>query len=137
MPYNRYIARKRARFNAICGPVNIPYGTVLQRDGDFLLMDGRQICAVTSKNAHDFFSQDDDGKGQERGKLVGEIIRVLDRRDAARDARWQKVWNDSLCQKYKRPEHEEYWLWNHDFYNAPVEDLQQIAALVGAAICVH
>ena len=137
MPYNRYIARKRARFNAICGPVNIPYGTVLQRDGDFLLMDGRRICAVTSKNAHDFFSQDDDGKGQERGKLVGEIIRVLDRRDAARDSRWQRVWNDRLCQKYKRPEHEEYWLWNHDFYNAPVEDLQQIAALVRAAICVH
>ena len=132
MTYSRYVARKRARFKAICGPVNIPYGTVLQREGDYLLLDGRQICMDTSGNAHEFFSQDDDGKGQERGKLVGAITAILNRRDAARDTRWGKVWNSTLCQKYKRPEHDEVWLWNHDFFNAPVEDLRHIAALVGA-----
>lgn len=134
MAYSRYVARKRARFNAICGPVNIPYGTVLQREGDFLLLNGRQICADTCQRAHDFFSQDDDGRGLERGKLVGAITAILERRDAAYDTRWQKVWNNSLCQKYKRPEHEEVWLWNNDFFNAPVEDLRRIAALVGAKI---
>lgn len=134
MTFSRYVARKRARFNAICGPVNIPYGTVLQREGDFILLDGRQICTDTSKSAYDFFSQDDDGKGLVRGELVGAITALLDRRDAARDTRWKKVWNNSLCQKYRRQEHEEVWLWNHDFFNAPVEDLRHIAALVGAKI---
>ena len=42
------------------------------------------------------------------------------------------MWADPLCQKYKRPEHEDFWIWNHDFYDAPVEDLRHIAALVGA-----
>lgn len=26
---------------------------------------------------------------------------------------------------------EDYWLWNHEFYNAPIEDLRYIAKLVG------
>ena len=45
-----------------------------------------------------------------------------------------KVWADPLCQNYKRPEHEDFWIWNHDFYDAPVEDLRHIAALVGAVV---
>ena len=134
MAYGRYVTRRRARFNAICGPVNIPYGTVLQREGEYLLLNGREICAITSKRAHDFFSQDDDGDGLKRGKLVGAIIAVLDRRDAARERRWRKVWNSGLCQQYRRQEHEEVWLWNHDFFNAPVENLRHIAVLVGAKI---
>ena len=44
------------------------------------------------------------------------------------------VWADPLCQKYKRPEHEDFWIWNHDFYDAPVEDLWHIAALVGTVV---
>lgn len=132
MAYSRYVARKRARFNAVCGMVNIPYGTVLQRAGDYLVLNGQEICMVTSKRAHDFFSQDDDGNGVERGKFVGAITAALERRDAARDTRWGKVWNSALCQKYRRAEHEEVWLWHHDFFNAPVEDLRSIAALVGA-----
>lgn len=134
MTGSRYITRRRARFNAICGPVNIPYGTELRREGEYLLMDGSPICIVTSKNSHAFFTPDDDGDGIERGKLAGAILSVLERRDAARDERWEKVWNDDLCRRYKRPEHDEVWLWNHEFYGAPVEDLRYIAALVGARI---
>ena len=37
----------------------------------------------------------------------------------------------SLAQKYRRSEHVNYWLWNDDFYNAPIEDLEYIAELVG------
>ena len=47
-------------------------------------------------------------------------------------ARWDKVWAEPLCQQYRRTEHEDFWIWNHDFYNAPVADLRCIAALVGA-----
>lgn len=41
------------------------------------------------------------------------------------------MWEDPLCQKYKRPEHADFWLWNHAFYEAPVEDLRHIARLIG------
>ena len=61
MEHNSYIARKRARFSGIGGiPVNIPYGTVLEVKEDFILFDGRPVCAVTSQNAYDYFSQNDD-----------------------------------------------------------------------------
>ena len=36
----QYIAARRARFNAICGPVNIPYGTTMEAVDGFLERDG-------------------------------------------------------------------------------------------------
>ena len=105
MEYKTYITRKRAKFNAICGPVNIPYGTALENQGGFLMHQGQQ---------------------------VSRIITRLNRRDQHYQDRWNKIWADSLSQKYKRPEHEDHWIWNFDFYNAPVEDLRHIAALIGA-----
>ena len=47
MEYNRYITRKRAKFDAICGHVNIPYGTALINQGGFLMWNGKQICGNT------------------------------------------------------------------------------------------
>ena len=43
---------------------------------------------------------------------------------------WERVFDDDLTQKYKRPEHADYWLWNHDFFNAPIDDLEYIFKLV-------
>lgn len=60
------------------------------------------------------------------------IKNTLERKDSNYQNRWDKVWDDQLCQKYKRPEHEDFWLWNHDFYNASIEDLKYIANLIGA-----
>lgn len=130
--FNSYIARKRARFNSIEGPVNIPFGTVLNCQGGFLMLENKRVCGITSQNAYDFFSQNDDGRGQERGNLVGRILSKLAKRDKNHQSRWNRIWEDSRCQKYKRPEQEDYWLWNYEFYNAPVEDLEHIAALIGA-----
>ena len=132
MEYKTYITRKRAKFNAICGPVNIPYGTALENQGGFLMYQGQQVCGVASQNAFDHFVQNDDGRGRDRGDLVSRIITRLNRRDQHYQDRWNKIWADSLSQKYKRPEHEDHWIWNFDFYNAPVEDLRHIAALIGA-----
>lgn len=131
MQYKQYITRKRARFQAICGQVNIPYGTALTNQDGFLMLGNKVICGVTSQNAYDFFSQNDDGKGRERGDLVSFILIRLEKKDAEHQSRWDKVWNDPLCQKYKRPEHENHWIWNFDFYNAPVEDLRHISKLIG------
>lgn len=134
MEYRSYIARRRARFDSISGPVNIPWGTPLGAEEGFILLDGRPICTTTSQNAYDNFSQNDDGQGLERGGLVSSILGRLEKRDTQHQARWNKVWGDAACQKYKRPEHEDFWLWSHDFYNAPIDDLRHIAALIGAPV---
>lgn len=101
MEHENYITRKRAKFEAICGHVNIPYGTALINQGGFLMWNGKQICGITSQNAFDFFSQNDDGRGRERGDLVSAILIQLERRDKNHQSRWNKIWADPLCQKYK------------------------------------
>ncbi len=132
----KYITIKRFKRNGIDGHFNIPYGTYLEKRADGnLYCDNKKICVARSAAAHEYFARDDDGKGMERGKLSHAIIKRLtpmqfDSRQE-RNEYWQVVWNDSLAQKYRRPEHLDYWLWNDDFYNAPIEDLKYIAALVG------
>ncbi len=144
MTHKIYVARRRAKFKGCNGQqVNIPYGSILEAQDGFLLWKGQPLCVDTSQNAHDFFSQNDDDQGQERGALVAAILSRLEvppgageKRRAEIQDRWNKVWGDALCQKYKRVEHEDFWIWNHDFYNAPVADLRHIAALVGANVKV-
>ncbi len=140
--HKRYIARRRARFKGCNSQqVNIPYGSILEAQDGFLLWKGQPLCVDTSQNAHDFFSQNDDDMGLKRGVLVATILARLETPSNTRNkrwtelqARWDKVWADSLCQKYKRPEHKDFWIWNHDFYDAPVADLRHIATLVGAEV---
>ena len=85
------------------------------------------------QDAFNYFSQNDDGNGLERGRLTQAIIKRLDRKehDPTYQDRWDKVWSDPVCQKYKRSDFADHWLWNYDFYNAPLLDLQYIAKLVG------
>ena len=74
-----YVCFRRFRGNAICGNVNIPYGTRLPVVNYILRMDGEMICTVRSQNSHDYFSLDDDGKGLIRGKLTEDINKLLQR----------------------------------------------------------
>lgn len=132
MSYQNYVVSRRAKFDGINGYVNIPYGTKLHADDRFIYYCGKPLCTVSSQNAYDYLSQDDDGNGLLRGNLVRSIKNTLERRNASYQIRWDKVWEDQLCRKYKRKEHEDFWLWNHDFYNAGIDDLKYIAKLVGA-----
>ena len=125
--HKRYITRKRARIEGICGKVNIPYGTALETEDGYLLYEGSRLCVVTSQNAYDYFSQDDDGHGLERGGLVAAILARLEKRDADHQRRWDKVWESPLCLRYKRPDCEDFFIWGYDFYNAPIDDLKAIA----------
>lgn len=61
--------------------------------------------------------------------MIQLILIKLAKQDHQKE-RWGRVWEDPLCRKYKRPEHEDFWIWNYDFYNAPVEDLRYILKLV-------
>ena len=125
-----YIVSRRARFLSICGPVNLPYGTEVSSDGAFLTVNGEKLCSITSQNAYDYFSRDDDGMGLERGKLVQDIRRTLERRDAKHQARWDKLWADAGANRLRRADHKDFWVWNHDFYNADVNELRRIRLLL-------
>lgn len=127
-----YIVKRRARIDTITGPVNLPYGTEVEAVEDRLTYQGRQLCAVTSRKAHLYFARNDDGQGQERGALTLAITKRLEKRDKDHQRRWDLVWEDPVCQKYRHPEHEDHFLWGHEFFEAPVDDLRHIAALIGA-----
>ena len=93
----RYVCHRRARFEGISGRVNIPYGAALERRGDFLYYQGRQLCAVGSQRAHEHFKRDDDGQGLRRGALTEAICKTLERRDAGHQDRWDRVWRTSCA----------------------------------------
>ena len=57
---------------------------------------------------------------------------TLAKHDEAHQDRWDKIWDDPRCQQYKCSDRDDFWLWNHDFYNAEIEDLKHIAKLIGA-----
>ncbi len=137
MEYKRYLVRRRARFLSASGLVNLPWGAAAENRDGVLWAGGKPLCIATSQNAKDYFVQDDDGRGQERGRLVTAILArlgPLDARQGGASARWEKIWADPRCRPYKRKEDEDYWLWNEAFYNAPVSDLRHIAELVGAKV---
>ena len=127
---SQYVCAKRFKGKALCGEVNIPYGTKVDVCDSLILHKGKPVCYTTSQNAYDFFACNDDGNGLDRGKLTQEIVKTLSRRDKAYQDRWDMVWEDALCQKYKREDDDEYWLWNHAFFNAPIYDLNYIKSLI-------
>lgn len=127
----KYIVHKRFKGKAICGEVNLPATTVCEEADGGIFCDGRLICLAVSENAHQFFARDDDGAGMLRGRLTQAIQRTLSKRDANYQDRWDKVWDDPTCQPYKRIEHADFWLWNHEFFNADIDTLRHIARLVG------
>lgn len=125
-----FVVSKRFSSIAFCGPVNIPAKTKAVSEAGIIWVNCRPICFETSENAHQHFARDDDGNGLKRGHLTQEIQRLLRKQDNAHQKRWTLVWLDAICQKYKRKDHKDHWLWNHDFYNAPIEDLEHIYSIV-------
>lgn len=126
-----YITTKRFKTDAICGKVNIPYGTKLTAYGDLICLDPMHpLCYDHAQNAYDYMARDDDGRGLERGKLIQDIMSRLGKRESRDDpkyqARWDVIWDDPTLRRFKRPEHDDYWLWNYDFYNAEIADLEYI-----------
>ncbi len=128
----RYIVKKRMREAGISGRVNLPYGTEVEAVDGMIIYKGEAVCAVTSRNAHQYLARNDDGQGRERGALTMAITSLLEKRDKGYQDRWDLVWEDEISQKYRHPEHEDHFLWGHAFFEAPVEDLRHIADLIGA-----
>ena len=134
-----YITVRRFKGKAICGDVNIPYGTKLYRYAGAIWLDAdHPLCYDHAQNAYDYMARDDDGMGLERGKLIQDIIARLGKRDNRDDpkyqARWDAIWDDASLRRFKRPEQDDYWLWNFDFYNAEIADLEYILNKIKEAI---
>lgn len=127
----KYIVCKRFRGKAICGTVNLRVNTECEEKGDFIFYNDNKICTVTSENAHRHFSRDDDGNGILRGQLIQEIQKKLAKRDDNYQKRWDKIWKDEICQRYKRIEFSDFWLWNHNFFEADIDILKHIAGILG------
>ena len=131
--YNTYVVIKKFVGQAICGNIALKEGTLLNASRGFLLCERGPVCAVTSQNAYDYFAQNDDGQGERRGFLTQDILkrlRKLKKQKERSDIIWGKIWEDEICLKYKRVEHDDHWLWNYDFYNAEIADLEYIRNLV-------
>jgi hypothetical protein len=129
----KYIVHKRFKGQAKCGYVNLPALTECEGHDGYIFYGDKALCLETSENAHQHFAENDDNMGKVRGKLTQSIQKTLSKRDDGNyQARWDKVWSDEISQKYKRTDDEYYWLWNHDFFHADIDDLRHIARLVGA-----
>lgn len=128
----QYITYQRFKKKCLCGLVNIPALTTCETVENLIVCQGNPICFAASEDAYQYFARNDDGQGIRRGNLTHAIQKKLEnRRDPLYQTRWDAVWNDLICQKYKRVDHADHWLWNHEFFNAPIADLQYIARLIG------
>lgn len=50
-----YITYKRFKTRAICGDVNIPFGTILHEQDGMLYWNGNPVCSATSENGWNYF----------------------------------------------------------------------------------
>lgn len=125
-----YVCVKRYKGQAIDGRVNIPRGTRLEAVNDFLVLVQTTICKQTSQVAYDYFARDDDQRGLERGDLIAKIQRKLAKKDCNHQKRWDKLWADDDANKLRRQEHQDFWCWGFQFYNAEIDTLERVWQLI-------
>lgn len=102
------------------GPVNIPYGASLQREGNLLFLNGRPITTACSQNGIEHFCRDDDNRGAERGWL----IRVILKSQPFRSTEQAIIRRDfaHLIMPY-----EDTLLFDMPFYEAETAELRRLA----------
>lgn len=125
----RYITHRRFKDKAACGDrLNLPYGTELEADGDFLFtLDGRHVCYITSETTKQYFSRNDDGLGLRRGALTWAIAYA--NRDGGNGFRFSDRERELLERDWGRwlRQDTETILFNEDFFEADPAELQQLA----------
>ena len=130
----QYVIYKRFKDSALCGPVNLKATLPCWESEGIIYYEGKPLCFAASENALCHFARDDDGKGLLRGKLIGDIKRRLAQRDGDYQKRWDKIWADKLCAKFKRKEYADFWIWNKAFHDAEIEELEYVAELIGLEV---
>lgn len=133
-----YITHHRFKEIGACNkPLNIPYGTTLETICGFIATfiatdDGKAICYPTSENAHKHFARNDDGNGLERGALTyaiaygkrkpvntndRQIYRFSEEEIRLLETRWKHFLRDDV----------DVILFNHEFFNADISELREMA----------
>jgi hypothetical protein len=125
-----YITTHRFKQKSLSGPTNLPYATPCTTAGPIIRCGGKSLCYTTSQNAYDYFARDDDGHGLERGRLTAEIRSRLEKKDDNHQARWDKLWADERANKLRRADHQDFWVWSFDFYNAEISELEHVLSLI-------
>lgn len=132
----QYITTKRFKRKGIRDAFNIPYGTTVESQNGYLWYKGKPICSEKSAVMREYFARDDDGFGLKRSKITRAIINAMLIRDGETKEDWQKrwdiLWDDAICNKYRKDYSETIFLWGIEFFNAPLLDLYHIASLAGA-----
>lgn len=128
---NSYIVFKNFARKTMFGEnVSLPALTILYDNEHIIFKDLKPIMLDSCENCYNYMARNNDDKGLIRGELTQKIIRRLSKsrfeRQEDYNNQWDKIWSDTLCNNYKRADHEDYWLWNHAFYNAPIYDLEYI-----------
>lgn len=130
---NNYIVKKRFNQKALQGVVNLPYATLCTENNGLISNDNGPLCYNTSQNAYDYFAINNDNKGLLRGELIDKIFKRLNKDKAfnskKHQERWDLLWADESLTKYRRKEHEDFWVWSKDFYEAPIEELERILTI--------
>lgn len=129
----KYVVHRRFKSDsALCGHVNLPAFTECDNINGCIYYGGKPICYYGSENCRQYFAINEDGKGMLRGKYTQNIMKELRDRDEEYQDRWDKVWDDKICQKYKLKDYDDVWCWDDSFFDGDVDDLKYIAKLVGA-----
>ncbi len=134
MIYTKYITKKRMRLNAICGAVNLPWGTILPVVDGFIVRGSDRICAAKSQNAKDFFwgyADDNPEEEIERQMLAAELLKLAPQEDKQALFESNNPWR-----KYGRLEQIPAgfeWVWNIEFVEGlPMAELEGLIAKIGS-----
>lgn len=114
---------------------NYPIGSDFLCDEEGRVFNGDGfMCLVSSQKSRDCLVGNDDGKGEERGKLVKSIYKLLYNPlcEDHKEDQLELLWSDEVSLPYaihKTPE-EGAWLWNDSYFCAPLEDLKHIEEML-------
>lgn len=129
-----YIVHHRFKEIAACNKkLNIPYGTKLKLIHGFIsTINGELICYPTSENGHKYFSRNDDGNGLERGKITYAIAYSKHKSANIKDKQIYQFSDEEINilkhnWKHFLRDDVDVILFNHDFFNANIEELREMA----------
>ena len=117
------------------GEMNIPFGSKFQTIGKFIATpDAKGICYITSNTAHRYFARNDDGEGLKRVELTYAIA-YAKRERKHKDGHIFRLSEDEIEMLMRNYPHflkdTETILFNHDFFNAEIQELQELAMALG------
>nr|DAM30867.1 MAG TPA: hypothetical protein [Caudoviricetes sp.] len=110
-----YITYKRFKTRAICGDVNIPFGTILHEQDGMLYWNGNPVCSATSENGWNYF-RPNTLEGMHRWELLEKLYKWYEKNGCAddfADERWPN---------------QENGYWKNRLRTASTERLEQIYA---------